>query len=197
MAVSLSKGQKISLTKENAGLRNLLVGLGWDEAKKSGGFLGLFGGGPNIDCDASAILLKNGKFVSKHDLVYFGNLKHVTGAVTHLGDNLTGQGDGDDEQIVIDLSKLPAEYDRIVIVVNIYDCINRKQDFSMIKNAFIRIVDGSTNQEMARYNLSENYDGLTAMIFGEIYRHGNEWKFGAIGQGTNDASLKTLIQRYE
>ena len=195
MSVSLQKGQKVSLTKENAGLSAVLVGLGWDEvaqAKK-----GLFAPKPQpIDCDASAILLKNGKFCDKSDLVYFGKLKHKSGSVQHLGDNLTGAGDGDDEQIIIDLSKVPAEYDRIVMVVNIYDAVKRSQHFGMIKNAFIRIVDGKTNAEMCRYNLTEDYTGYTAMIFGEIYRHNGEWKFNAMGQPTNDPALAELAGRF-
>ena len=186
MSISLKKGQKVSLTKESAGLSNVLVGLGWDaaESEKKGFFASLLGSGSaDIDCDATAILLKDGKFCDKSDVVYFGNLQHKSGTVRHMGDNLTGDGDGDDEQILIELSKVPAEYDRIVIVVNIYDCIKRKQEFGMIKNAFIRIVDGKTNRELCKYNLSDNYSGMTAMIFGEIYRHNGEWKFNAIGSG--------------
>lgn len=199
MSISLQKGQKVSLTKESAGLTNVLVGLGWDAAEtgKKGFFSSLLGSAPaDIDCDATAILLKDGKFCDKSDVVYFGNLQHKSGTVRHMGDNLTGDGDGDDEQILIDLSKVPAEYDRIVIVVNIYDCIKRKQEFGMIKNAFIRIVDGKTNREMCKYNLSDNYSGMTAMIFGEIYRHKGEWKFNAIGQGTTDTNIGELCRRY-
>ena len=199
MSISLQKGQKVSLTKESAGLANVLVGLGWDAADngKKGFLASLLGSAPaDIDCDATAILLKNGKFCDKSDVVYFGNLQHKSGTVRHMGDNLTGDGDGDDEQILIDLSKVPAEYDRIVIVVNIYDCIKRKQEFGMIKNAFIRIVDGKTNREMCKYNLSDNYSGMTAMIFGEIYRHNGEWKFNAIGQGTTDTNIGELCRRY-
>lgn len=113
-----------------------------------------------------------------------------------MGDNLTGAGDGDDEQIVVDLSRLPQEYDRIVLVVNIYQALQRKQHFGMIENAFIRLVDGKTNREMCKYNLTENYSGMTAMIFGEVYRHNGEWKFNAIGQGTNDPGIGQLAQRY-
>lgn len=194
MSVSLQKGQKVSLSKENAGLSTILVGLGWDEIKKKG----LFGTkkGDNIDCDASAILLKGGRLCDKDDIVYFGNLKHRSGAVTHLGDNLTGAGEGDDEQIVIDLSKVPEAYDKIVVVVNIYQAVQRKQQFGMIENAFIRIVDGRNNNEMFKYNLTENYNGMTAMIFGEVYKKDGEWKFGAIGQGTTDATLLDLTRRF-
>lgn len=194
MSISLQKGQKVSLSKESAGLSNVLVGLGWDEVKRSGGF---FRPKPQpIDCDASAIMLRDGKFRDKADLIYFGNLTHRSGTVRHMGDNLTGAGDGDDEQILIDLSKVPAEYDRIVIVVNIYQAVQRKQQFGLIENAFIRLVDGKTNREMCKYNLSEDYTGKTAMIFGEIYRYNGEWKFNAIGQGTTDPGIGELVQRY-
>ncbi len=197
MSVSLQKGQKVNLSKDNVGLNRIVVGLGWDEVQQSGGFLkSMFGAKQDIDCDASAILLQDGKFVSKYDLVYFGNLNHRSGSVNHQGDNLTGAGDGDDEQIVIDLLQVPQEYDRIVIVVNIYQAVQRKQHFGMIQNAFIRLVDARNNNEMCRYNLTDNYSGMTAMIFGEVYRRNGEWKFNAIGQGTNDTGLNDLCRRY-
>lgn len=200
MSVSLQKGQKVNLSKESAGLSKVVVGLGWDEAEQAGGggFLSaLFGGKKqDIDCDASALLLKNGKLAGTDDLVYFGNLKHKSGTVKHMGDNLTGAGEGDDEQIVVDLAHVPAEYDRIVIVVNIYQAVKRNQHFGMIKNAFIRLVDDRNNKEICRYNLTESYPGMTAMIFGEIYRHSGEWKFSAIGQGTKDPGLGELAKRY-
>lgn len=195
MSISLQKGQKVSLSKENAGLSTVLIGLGWDEAKRGGGF---FSRKPQpIDCDASAIMLKGGKLSDPTDVVYFGNLRHKTGTVQHMGDNLTGAGEGDDEQILVDLARVPAEYDRIVIVVNIYDAQKRAQHFGMIENAFIRLVDGKTNREMCKYNLSENYQGMTAMIFGEVYRHNGEWKFNAIGQATNDPGIGALANRYK
>ena len=200
MSISLQKGQKVSLSKDNAGLAKIIVGLGWDEVKQSSGkgiFGALFGSQPQaIDCDASAILLKNGKFTDKSDLVYFGNLKHKSGTVNHMGDNLTGAGDGDDEQIVIDLSKVPEQYDKIVIVVNIYQAVQRKQHFGMIENAFIRLVDARNNNEICKYNLTENYSGMTSMIFGEVYRYYGEWKFNAIGNGTTDPGLTELCRRY-
>lgn len=195
MSVSLQKGQKVSLTKENTGLSQVLVGLGWDEVPQKRGFFGMKQQ-QDIDCDASAILLINGKLSGNGDLVYFGNLQHKSRMVQHMGDNLTGAGDGDDEQIIIDLAGMPKQYDRIVIVVNIYDAVRRKQHFGMIRNAFIRLVDGRTNREMCRYNLTEDYSGMTAMIFGEIYRYNGEWKFSAVGQGTNDPSLGDLCKRY-
>ena len=194
MSINLQKGQKVNLSKENAGLARIVVGLGWDEVQQKRGF---FAPKPqDIDCDASALLLQNGKLLSKDDVVYFGNLRHKTGTVLHMGDNLTGAGDGDDEQITIDLANVPANYDRIIIVVTIYESVQRRQHFGMIQNAFIRLVDAKTNAEMCRYNLTENYVGLTAMIFGEVYRHNGEWKFNAIGQGTNDPGLGELIRRY-
>ena len=130
------------------------------------------------------------------DIVYYGNLHHKSGAIQHLGDNLTGAGEGDDEQIVVDLSCVPAEYDRIVIVVNIYAAASRKQHFGMIENAFIRLVDGRNNKEMCQYSLTEDYSEMTAMIFGEVYRHDGEWKFNAIGQGTKDRAIGDLANRY-
>ncbi len=195
MSVRLQKGQKVSLSKDNDGLDKVIVGLGWDEASK-GGLFGAFRGQSNIDCDASALVLSNGKLVDKNDIVFFGNLKHPSGTIQHMGDNLTGAGDGDDEQIMISLAQVPEQYDRIVLVVNIYQAAKRKQSFGMIKNAFIRIIDGRTNQEMCKYDLSESYDGMTAMIFGEVYRHNGEWKFNAIGQATQDDGLQELIKRY-
>ncbi len=194
MSVSLQKGQKVSLTKERAGLSRVIIGLGWDEAPQK---RGLFAPKPQaIDCDASAFLLTNGKIVDKLDVVFFGNLKHPSGAVQHMGDNLTGAGDGDDEQIVVDLANVPAQYDRITVVVNIYQAVQRKQHFGMIKNAFIRIVDASNNTELCRYNLTDDYSGMLALIFGEVYRHNGEWKFNAIGQGTTDPGLGELVGRY-
>jgi len=195
MSISLKKGQKISLTKESQGLTKLLVGLGWDAAERHK--TGLFSKKPKaIDCDASAIMLKNGKLTDKNDVIYFGNLRHSTKAVIHMGDNLTGAGDGDDEQIIIDLSKIPLNYDKIVIVVNIYKAVERKQHFGMIKNAFIRLVNQDNNQQICDYNLTDNYDNMTAMFFAEVYRKGSEWKFNALGQGTKDASLSEILNRY-
>ena len=195
MSVSLQKGQKVSLTKESEKLTRVIVGLGWDEVQRKK--LGFFAPKPqSIDCDASALMLKNGKLKGKKDIVYFGNLRHFTDTVMHMGDNLTGEGDGDDEQIVIDLASVPQEYDRIVLVVNIYQAMKRKQHFGLIQNAFIRLVDGSTNKEMCRYNLTDDYSGMTAVIFGEVYRHNGEWKFNAIGQGTNDPGLGELADRF-
>ena len=195
MSISLQKGQKISLTKEQGTLRNVLIGLGWDQVqavKK-----GFFASKPqDVDCDASVIMLQNGKFSSNQDLVYFGNLKHHSGSVKHMGDNLTGAGEGDDEQIMVDLAQVPATYDRLVLVVNIYAAVQRKQHFGMIENAFIRLVNADTNQEMCRFDLKDTYSGMYSMIFGEVYRHNDEWKFNPIGEGSTAPGLKELVQRY-
>ena len=142
-------------------------------------------------------MLKNDKIVANSDVIYFGNLKSANGAVAHSGDNLTGAGDGDDEQIVVELNSIPAEFNRLVFVVNIYDAAKRKQHFGMIQNAFIRIVNGTTNQELLKYNLSDNYSNQTTLITGELYRHENEWKFAAIGTGTQDVSLGEVIGKYK
>ncbi len=201
MSVSLQKGQKVDLTKGNAGLSRIMIGLGWDEAEQNPkGVLSLFKGREkkqDIDCDASAILCQNGKCMGKQDVVYFGNLKHFSNAVKHMGDNLTGAGEGDDEQIMVELNSIPSQYDKIIFVVNIYKAIERKQDFGMIKNAFIRIVDTRTNIELCKYNLSENLDGMYAMVFGEVYKKDNEWKFNAIGQATRDGKLQELVRRFQ
>lgn len=194
MSVKLQKGQKVSLSKEHAGLSKIVVGLGWDEVERKRGF---FAPKPqDIDCDAFALLLQNGKLADKNDIVYFGNLTHYTNSVKHMGDNLTGAGDGDDEQIVIDLNAVPEKYDRIVIAVNIYQAYQRNQHFGMIKNAFIRLVDARNGQEMCIYNLTEDYSDKTAMLFGEVYRYNGEWKFNAVGQGTAEGSIGEFAQRY-
>ncbi len=194
MSVKLQKGQKVNLSKDHAGLSRIVVGLGWDEVEQPRGF---FAPKPQaIDCDAFALLLQNGKLMNKEDIVYFGNLTHYTNSVKHMGDNLTGEGDGDDEQIVIDLNTVPQKYDKIVLAVNIYRAYDRKQHFGMIKNAFIRLVDARNDNEMCIYNLTENYSGKTAMLFGEVYRYNGEWKFNAIGQGTGDGSIGEFAQRY-
>ena len=197
MSVKLQKGQRISLSKENQGLSKVMVGLGWDEAEHKKGFFASLMQPANIDCDAFAILLQNGKLNQARDIVYFHNLKHSSGAVQHMGDNLTGAGDGDDEVIMIDLNKIPSEYDSIVLAVNIFRAEDRHQHFGMIKNAFIRLVDACSNNEMCIYNLTDNYDGKTAVWFGELYRKDGEWKFRAVGEGTNDGSITAFARRFE
>lgn len=199
MAVNLIKGQKVSLKKENGiALSRVMVGLGWDPVKKGGkGIFGsLFGGGgEDVDCDASVFLLQDGHLMDIDDIVYFGNLEHESGAVRHCGDNLTGEGDGDDEQIIADLARIPAQYNKLVFVVNIYKAHERKQHFGMIENAYIRIVD-DTSKEFCRYSLTDSYDGMTAMTLCEIYRYKGEWKISAIGQGSKDSGLQEMSKKY-
>ncbi len=203
MGINLQKGQRVDLTKGNAGLSKVQVGLGWDPAenKSSGGFLGgLFGGGnkgSNVDCDASVIMLKDDHVKSKEDVVFFGNLRSKDGSVQHSGDNLTGAGDGDDEVISINLQAIPADFNRLVFVVNIYDAVNRKQHFGMIQNAYIRVFNANNHEELIRYNLSDDYSGKTTLVTGEIYRHGTEWKFAALGNGTTDANLSAVVASYQ
>ena len=188
MPINLSKGQKVDLTKGNPGLTKIMVGLGWD--------VNAFDTGGSFDLDAAAFLLgENGKITRTEDFVFYGNLQHPSGAVEHLGDNLTGEGDGDDEQIKVDLSLVPENIQRVAFTVTIYDADVRRQNFGQVNNAFIRIVDARNNQELCRFNLSEHYDGMTAMIFGEVYRHGNEWKFNAIGSGYQ-GGLAALCANY-
>lgn len=198
MSISLIKGQKIDLTKGNAGLSRVTVGLGWDPAViEKKGFFGMKRETVNIDCDASAILLdENGRLTKEKNVVFFANLKSPDGSVQHSGDNLTGEGDGDDEQIQVDLSRVPADVHRIVFVVNIYDCVNRKQDFGMVQSAYIRVFNSANSQELIKFNLTDNYSGKTSLIVGEMYKHSGEWKFNAIGEASNDATVGQLVRRY-
>ncbi len=199
MTITLQKGQRISLSKEAPGLTQITCGLGWDVAKKSGGgFFGAFGGSQDFDLDASVLCLDSDKRITDiKDIVYFGNLEHQSGSIIHQGDNLTGAGDGDDEVIIVDLPKIPQRISRLVFVVNIYDCIQRKQDFSQIENAFVRLVNRANNRELARYELSGNsYAGMTGMTLAEIYRHDDEWKMAAIGNGLKVEGLKDIAATY-
>jgi stress response protein SCP2 len=198
MSVNLQKGQKVELKKRDGGtLSSVMVGLGWDEVRKKGGFFSsLLSNTQDIDCDASAFLCQGGKVVDVSDIVYFGNLKHKSGAVQHMGDNLTGEGDGDDEQILVDLRRLPECYDKLIFVVNIYKAQERRQHFGLVENAFIRICDDK-GQELCKYNLSEHYDNMMAMVFGELYRYNGVWKFSAIGQPTKDNSISELVRRFQ
>ena len=176
MAVSLTKGQKVDLTKGNPGLSKLLIGLGWDTNK--------YDGGSAFDLDAAAFLLGgSGKVASDGDFVFYGNLKHASGSVEHLGDNLTGEGEGDDEQIKIDLSAVPASVEKIDFTVTIYEAEERRQNFGQVSNAFIRVVDETTGTELIRYDLGEDFSIETAVVVGELYRNNGEWKFKAVGSG--------------
>ena len=201
MSINLSKGDKIDLKKSNPGLSNILVGLGWDPVQQSGGgfFKSLFGGGQaDIDCDASVFMLnQEGKLSGIKDLIYFGNLKSACKSVLHTGDNLTGEGTGDDEQILVNLDKVPSNIHKLLFVVNIYDCVDRKQHFGMIENAYIRVEDQGNKKEIAKYNLSDNYSEKTTLIVGAIYRKDGSWQFKAIGEGTKDAGLKEVMQNLD
>ena len=176
MGVCLSKGQKVSLTKGNPGLKKVVVGLGWD--------VNAFDTGGDFDLDASAFLLTDtGKVSAQEDFVFYGNLKHPSGAVEHMGDNLTGAGDGDDEQIKINLELIPANSSKIAFTATIYDAATRNQNFGQVSNAFIRIYNEETGEEMLRYDLGEDFSIETAVVFGEMYKNNGEWKFNAIGSG--------------
>jgi tellurium resistance protein TerD len=175
MGVSLSKGGNVSLTKEAPGLTAVTVGLGWDERTTSG---------QDFDLDASALMVNaSGKIVSDSHFVFFNNLSSPDGSVEHTGDNLTGGGDGDDEQIKVNLAAVPVEVDKVVFPVSIYEADSRGQSFGQVRNAFIRVVNQADGRELTRYDLSEDASNETAMIFGELYRNGRDWKFRAVGQG--------------
>ncbi|MFF7456843.1 TerD family protein [Kitasatospora sp. NPDC008115] len=175
MGVSLAKGGNVSLTKEAPGLTAVIVGLGWDVRTTTG---------TDYDLDASALLCSaHGKVLSDRHFVFFNNLSSPDGSVEHSGDNLTGGGDGDDEQIKVDLAAVPVEVAKVVFPVSIYEAESRLQSFGQVRNAFIRVVNQANGQEIARYDLSEDASTETAMVFGELYRNGAEWKFRAIGQG--------------
>ncbi|MGI9004454.1 MAG: TerD family protein [Pseudonocardia sp.] len=175
MSVSLEKGGNVSLSKEAPGLTAVLVGLGWDIRTTTGA---------DFDLDASAILLNaDGKAVSDKHFVFFNNLTSPDGTVEHTGDNLTGEGEGDDEAIKVNLAGMPSEVDKVVFPVSIYDAESRSQSFGQVRNAFIRVVNQEGSTEIARYDLTEDASTETAMVFGELYRNGPDWKFRAVGQG--------------
>ncbi len=176
MPINLQKGQKVSLRKGNPGLSKVVVGVGWD--------VNQFDTGGAFDLDGAAFLVtENGKVSRGEDFVFYGNLTHPSGSVQHMGDNLTGEGEGDDEQIKVNLSAVPANIAKIVFTVTIYDAETRRQNFGQVSNAFIRIYNEDTGEEMLRYDLGEDFSIETAAVFGELYKNGNEWKFNAIGSG--------------
>lgn len=188
MGIQLSKGQRIDLTKTNPGLTKAIIGLGWDTNKYSGGH--------DFDLDASAFLAEeNSKCANDHDFIFYNNLQHPSGAVIHTGDNRTGEGDGDDEQLVVDFTKIPSHVHRIGITVTIHDAELRQQNFGQVSNAFVRLVDESNNQELLRFDLGEDFSIETAVVFCELYRHGNDWKFNAIGSGFS-GGLAALCRNY-
>ena len=175
MAVTLSKGGNVSLSKVDPTLKNVKIGLGWDTRSTDG---------QDFDLDASAFLLTDaGKVRGDNDFIFYNNLKSSDGSVTHTGDNRTGEGEGDDESLIIELNRVPQEVTKIVFVVTIHDATTRCQSFGQVANAFIRLVNNDSNVEAARYDLSEDASTETAMLFGELYRHAGEWKFRAVGQG--------------
>ncbi|MGL4790944.1 MAG: TerD family protein [Anaerotignaceae bacterium] len=176
MPVNLQKGQKISLTKGNPGLKKVVVGLGWD--------VNAFDTGGAFDLDAAAFLLTDsGKVSVSEDFIFYGNAKHASGSVEHMGDNLTGAGEGDDEQIKVMLDLVPASITRIVFSVTIYDAETRRQNFGQVSNAFIRVYNEETGEEIVRYDLGEDFSIETAVVCGSLYKNGDEWKFDAIGSG--------------
>lgn len=176
MPVNLKKGQKVSITKGNPGLTKVIVGLGWD--------LNQFDTGGDFDLDTAAFLLTDsGKVSNQEDFVFFGNLKHPSGCAEHMGDNLTGAGDGDDEQIKINLQAVPDNITKIAFTVTIYDAETRRQNFGQVNNAFIRIYSEDNGEELLRYDLGEDFSIETAAVFGELYKNNGEWKFNAIGSG--------------
>jgi len=177
MAISLQKGGNVNLSKEAPNLRKIIIGLGWDPRSTDGA---------TFDLDGSAFLLKSdGKVRGDSDFIFYNNLKSTDGSIVHTGDNQTGEGEGDDERIEIDLSRVPADIDRVSITVTIHDADARRQNFGMVSKAYIRCLNAEGEREIARYDLSEDSSTETAMIFGEIYRYSGEWKFKAIGQGFN------------
>ena len=188
MAVCLKKGQKVDLTKSNPGLKKITVGLGWDVNR--------YDGGADFDLDASAFLLgASGRVNSDEDFVFYSNGTHASGSVIYGGDNRTGAGEGDDETIAVDLSLVPANVEKIDFTVTIYDAAERRQNFGQVSNAYVRIVDDATGAELIRYDLEEDFSIETALVVGELYRHGGEWKFNAIGSGFQ-GGLEALCRNF-
>jgi tellurium resistance protein TerD len=188
MSISLSKGQKIDLTKTNPGMTKVVVGLGWDTNK--------YDGGKDFDLDASVFCLNAaGKAGSEKDFIFYNNLQNPSGSVVHTGDNLTGEGDGDDEQVKVNLATVPPEVDKIAFCITIHEAVERSQNFGQVTNAFVRIVNEDTGAELIRYDLGEDFSVETAVVVGELYRNSGEWKFNAIGSGYRDG-LNGLVKDY-
>ena len=176
MGITLAKGQKVDLTKSNPGLKNIIVGLGWDTNK--------YDGGHSFDLDTAAFLTDGaGKVTSDADFIFYNNLRHPSGSVTHLGDNTTGAGDGDDEQMKVQLDTVAANIEKIAFTVTIHEAMQRNQNFGQVSNAYIRVLDETAGTELIRYDLGEDFSIETAIVVGELYRHNGEWKFNAIGSG--------------
>ncbi|MDO9213825.1 MAG: TerD family protein [Methylococcales bacterium] len=187
MGISLNKGGNLSLTKTDPTLKNIIIGLGWDARPTDGA---------DFDLDASAFMVKeDGKVRSDSDFIFYNQTKSTCGSVEHTGDNRTGAGDGDDESLIVILDKVPADIQRVVFTVTIHDAESRKQNFGQVSNAFIRVVNKDSGNEVARFDLSEDASIETAMVFGEIYKHGGEWKFKAVGQGYS-GGLAALARQY-
>lgn len=179
MAISLSKGQKVDLTKSNPGLTKVVVGLGWDTNK--------YDGGKDFDLDASIFCLNGaGKVTSEADFIFYNNRKNSNGSVVHNGDNRTGAGDGDDEQVSVDLATVPAETEKIAFCITIHEADTRSQNFGQVSNAYVRILNEGSGAELIRYDLGEDFSIETGVVIGELYRHSGEWKFSAIGSGYKD-----------
>lgn len=188
MAISLQKGQRVDLTKDRPSLKNVLIGLGWD--------INHYDGETDFDLDASAFMTKaNGKVGNENDFIFYGNLNHVSGSVQHMGDNRTGEGDGDDEVIKVQLDKIPSDYDTISFTVTIYEAEKRLQNFGMVENAYVRLIDEDTGEELVRFDLTEDFSTETALVVAEIYKRDGQWKFAAIGSGY-DGGLKALCKDY-
>ena len=188
MPINLTKGQKVDLTKGNPSLTKIVVGLGWD--------VNAFDSGAAFDLDAAAFMVGgNGKCPTEKEFVFYGNLEHTSGSVKHMGDNLTGEGDGDDEKVMVKLAAMPADVMKLAFAVTIHEAEQRRQNFGMVSNAFIRVVNEKDGTEIARFDLSEDASTNTSLIFGELYRHNDEWKFRAVGQGF-DGGLGALARNY-
>lgn len=186
--ISLTKGQKIDLTKGNPNLTKIVVGLGWDTNKYSGGNA--------FDLDAAAFLLRaGGRATGIQDFIFYNNLQGGNGSVVHTGDNLTGEGDGDDEQIKVDLKAVPADIEKVAITITIHEADIRNQNFGQVSNAFVRIVDETTGREVLRYDLGEDFSVETAIVVCELYRHQGEWKFAAVGSGFS-GGLRALANNF-
>lgn len=203
MSVNLSKGQKVNLSKQRNGLSKVMVGLGWDEVPQNTGFFSMFKAKPqDIDCDAFAILLGFDGHLLHHATklpdctVFFNNLSWPNGSIRHMGDNLTGEGDGDDEQIFVDLNSVPNDVGTIVFAVNIYEAFKRNQHFGMIQNAFIRVVDHERQVELCRFNLSENYMNQTALVAGALVRSAEGWEFVTDGTAARVESLVDIVSAF-
>ena len=188
MAIQLKKGQKIDLTKGNPGLKHIRLGLGWDT--------NMFDGGDDFDLDVSLFMVgKSGKVEQDEDFIFYNNLKHPSEAVEHLGDNRTGDGDGDDEEILVDFSKMPDRIEKIAVTVTIYEAKERRQNFGQVNNSYVRLVNSDNEEELLRYDWGEEFSIETAIVVCEIYRHNGEWKFSAVGSGF-EGGLEALCRSY-